>query len=138
MTFRQVIPNSTLNAVNERYQHYLVWLSPKGGVRNWLFSHTDGSEETKYKGIELESLTDIRSIPTEQRDSIKIMTEGISEEEYNYVRSILASNRIYKVTQGNQKIPVSIKYGSVKRPNQNKGYKLSFTLMFQELDTLNG
>lgn len=137
MTFRQVIPNSTINPVNEGYEHYLVWLSEGGGVRNWLFSHTDGEEMNEYKGLSIESLTDIRSIPTEKRDEVKIITRGLDADEYDYVRSILGSNRIYKVTKSNEKIPVAVKYRSQKRPNQNKDYSLSLTLHFKESDTLN-
>jgi hypothetical protein len=136
-SFRQIVPNSTLNPSNERFEHYLVWLSPSGGVRNWLFSHTDGEEDEKYDNTVIESLEDIRSVPTEQRKTVNCITKTLDPFNFEYVKSVMASNRVYKVLKNGSKIPIAVKSGSVIQGNTLKEFQLRIKFEYKESDILN-
>lgn len=131
--FRQVVPSAN----NEAYQYFLVWLSVDGGVRSWLFSHTGGVESEKYNSFSIESLDNIRSVPMMERKEVSAITGSLDGEQFDYVKSIMASNRVYQVTKAGEKIPVALKVGAVVRPNQNKEYKIKIKFIFQEANILN-
>jgi len=135
--FRQVIPNSVQNPDNERFEFYLVWLSTGGGVRNWLFSHTDGSEAEDFKSFMIEGLDNIRSVPSMERRSVTAVTISMNQESFDYVKSIMSSNRVYVVDKTGVKTPIALRAGSVSQPNQLKEFKLKIRFSFQEADILN-
>lgn len=135
--FRQVIPNSALTARNEAYEYYLIWLSPSGGVRNWMFSHTDGEEETAYDSFVIEGLTDIRSIPKQKRKTAKVIARSLTAEHFDYVSSIAESNRIYQVKKDGTRIPVAVGSIDIPRGNQLKEFSVRLELIFKEQDILN-
>ena len=135
--FRQIIPNSTVNAINERYEHLLMWLSKDGGLRQWFFSHTEGEEVEDVDSFTLESLTDIRNIPIEDRIIVDCATRFMDSNTFDYVRSIFASNRVYKVLTDGTRIPISIKPRKTKRPNQIKNFELALQFELKEEDRLN-
>ena len=136
-TFRKIVPNSSVNAINERYEHFLTWLSKDGGVRQWFFSHTDGQETEDFDGFTLESVSDIRSITTEDRIIVDCTTRFLDSDTFDYVRSIFASNRVYKVLKDGSKIPIAVKQDKARRPNQIKNFELSLQFHYKEEDTLN-
>jgi len=136
-TFRQVIPNSTQNPDNERFEFYLVWLSTGGGVRNWLFSHTDGGESDKFDAFTIEGLDNIRGVPSMERKMVNAVTKSMNKESFDYVKSIMSSNRVYRVDKTGAKIPIALRPGSVPQPNQLKEFQLKIRFSFQEADILN-
>lgn len=135
--FRQIIPNSFVNSVNERYEYYLVWLSPAGGIRSWLFSHTDGDREETFDNFMIESLTDIRSVPNEQREEVEVNTVSLDSEQFEYVKSIMSSNRVYQVFKDNTRLPIAIRTGKALRENKNKEFGVSVKFVYKEADLLN-
>ena len=135
--FRQIVPNSTINIVNEAYEVYLVWLSPGAGVRSWLFSHTDGDSERSYDLFTVESDTDIRSVPSESRKEAEVLTQSLTSEDLKYVESIMASNRVYQVFKNGTRVPVALKNGSVSRANKNKEFEIALKIVYKEDDILN-
>lgn len=135
--FRKIVPNSSENEINERYEHFLMWLSIDGGIRSHLFSHTKGSETETFKGFNIEGLTDIRSIPSENRISHKCTSRWMDSEKFDFVRSLMASNRVYKITKDNKQIPVAIKQSKIVRDNQVKNFEIKLEIILGEENTLN-
>lgn len=135
--FRKIVPNSSENAINERYEHLLMWLSKDGGIRQWMFSHTIGSERDRFKSFTIEGLTDIRNVPSEERISHKCTSRWMDSTTFDYVRSVMASNRIYKVTKSGEQIPVAIKDGTINRDNQVKNFEIRIEFMLLEENVLN-
>lgn len=129
--YRQITPS------NEPYDNYLVWLAPNGAVRNYFFSHTNGSVIESVKNYNIETLSDVRSIPEEGRFSFKIYSRFIDLETYQYVSSILFSNRIIKVLLDGTEIPVFIKAKSMKRGNKSKSFSINFEISPKEENILN-
>ena len=136
-TFRQVIPNSKWNPTNERFEYYLVWLSIGGGVRSWLFSHTDGRQAEDYENFSIEGIDDIRSVPSMQRKKVIAETFSMNQEEMIYVSSIMASNRVYQVDKTGIKTPIALKGSVVAMPNKVKEFKLKIEFSFKENNILN-
>lgn len=136
-TFRQVIPNSEQNPDNERFEYYLVWLSTGGGVRNWLFSHTEGSEVDDFKSFTIEGLDNIRSVPSMERLSVTATTMSMNQESFDYVKSVMSSNRVYVVDKTGAKTPIALRSGSLPQKNQLKEFKLKIRFSFQEANILN-
>lgn len=130
-TYRQIIPS------DKDYNIYLTWLSQTGGIRNWFFSHTDGEKLENVSNFEVETLTDIRSIPDMKRTTYVIVTRFLNSDDYDYVASILKSNRIYQVLTDGSQIPVSIKAQKIKRSNKDKSFELGFQVSLQEENILN-
>lgn len=136
-TFRKIVPDSEVRPVNERYEHFLIWLSKDGGVRQWFFSHSEGSEIEEVKGFSLESLSDIRNVPSEDRLRFRCTTQFMDSNTFDYVRSIFASNRVYKVTKAGVQIPVAIRQDRTQRPNMVKNFSISMEFEYKEEDILN-
>ena len=135
--FRKITPNSSLQSANERYQYLLAWLSPTSGVRMWYFSHTNGEQINNNKSFTIEGLNDIRNVPYESREEIQVESRYLSNIEFDYVRSIYQSNRIFQITPTGEQIPISIKQDKTEKPNQLNKYEISFTFTFKEDNTLN-
>lgn len=135
--FRQIVPNSLVRASNEDYEHFLIWLSPEGGVREWLFSHTDGRETEDFDSFAIESLSDIRSVPYEDRIEVDCITRSLTKEEFEYVKSIYKSNRAYKVLKDGTKVPIAIESGKVRKRNMIKNFEIGLTFYYREEDVLN-
>ena len=135
--FRQIVPNSIVRPSNERYEHMLVWLSVDGGVRSWFFSHTDGAEENDHDGFEIETLVDIRQVPSDDRLMVECTTRFMDSETFDYVKSIIKSNRVYKVAKDGTKTPIAVKAKTTVRPNKIKNFELSIQFMYKENDVLN-
>jgi hypothetical protein len=136
-TFRQVVPNSTINPSNVSYEHFLVWLSPNGGVRQWLFSHTEGSEEESFESYTIESLDNIRSVPSEDRVRYEVRTKSLDADTFAYVKSIMKSNRVFKVSKTGVFTPIAIRGGSIAKDNQIKEFELRIRFETKEEFILN-
>lgn len=136
-TFRKIVPDSTIRPLNERYEHFLVWLSKNGGVRQWFFSHSEGREEENYKGFVVESLTEIRNVPNEDRVIHRCMTRFMDSGTFDYVSSIFASNKVYKVTKSGEQIPIAVMPTKTRRPNQIKNFEIDLQFELKEEDILN-
>jgi hypothetical protein len=135
--FRQVISSPSQGSVKAKHRYYLCWLSPNGGVRSWLFSHTDGDQEDEYKSFMVESTDDLRAIPSEERKSVDAITVSLEDESFDYVKSILASNRVYQVFQNGTQTPIAIAKGKISRSNQSKEHIVRIQFMYEEADLLN-
>ena len=134
--FRSIIPDSERQPANERYEHFMLWMSPSAPSRQWLFSHTNGSEDTEVDGFVLENETDIRSIPVNKRISYNCTTRFLTSKEFDYVRSIFDSNRVYKVLKSGVVIPVAVEQDRTTRGNKIKGFEVSMSFSLREEKTL--
>jgi hypothetical protein len=114
-----------------------VWLSNAGGVRSWLFSHTDGSEAQDYELFTIEGLNDIRSVPMQERKEVSALTQSLESDELDYVKSIMSSNRVYQVLKNGTRIPLALNSGSVNRSNKNKEFEVSIRFTYKEENILN-
>lgn len=129
--YRQITPS------DKEYNLYLTWLSPNGGVRQWFFSHTAGETMNSVDNFTVESLTDIRSIPESSRTTYVVATRFLTADDYDYVASMLKSNRVYQVLTSGTQIPVSIKGQKLRKPNQDKSFELEFEVSLMEENILN-
>lgn len=134
--FRQVVPNSSVNTNTESFEFQLAWLAPSG-VRSWLFSHTNGEEDEQFDNFILESTTNIRSVPVMDRIMVEATTRSLDLESFNYVKSIMKSNRVYVVGKDLTKTPIAVKGGSISKPNTTKEFRVSIKFLFKEEFILN-
>ena len=135
--FRQVIPSSFWDIGNKEFQYYLVWLSNEGGVRSWLFAHTKGDQEERFDNVPVEGLSDIRSIPVEQRTEVDAMTKGLDSDTFDYVKSLMASNRVYQIGTDQTLTPVGIREGKVVRDNELKSFGVQVKFFYKRENILN-
>lgn len=135
--FRQIVPNSNQNAINERYEYLISWLSTAGGIRSWLFSHTEGDESEDYENIIIEGLNDIRNVPSEQRKEVEVNTVSLSSAQFDYVKSLMATNKAYVITKQGKQVPIAIKGRTAVRDNKNKEFEVRIKFQFKEENILN-
>lgn len=135
--FRQVVPNSSINSANLDYEFCLVWLSPLGGVRQWLFSHTKGNTSDGFNNTVIETDDNIRSIPVMEQTMIKAQTVDLDLDTFNYVKSIMSSNRVYQVSKVGVKAPIALNSGSILKDNKLKSFGVAIQFMYKENDILN-
>lgn len=137
MIFRQVIAPSTANDNYQRGEHCLVWLSTDGGIRQWLFSSSDNDEQERTRGFTIETNSSIRSIPFEKIKKFDLIAMSLDSERFDYVASILESNRIYSVSKDNELTALGIEGGRKNRSNDLKEFVIEFTVFEKEADVLN-
>lgn len=136
MIFRSIIPPSVDNSNHERLEYFLVWISPNGGVRQWLFANTENQERERVRNFTVESSSNIRSIPYEDRKTITLEAQSLDGESFDYVKSILRSNLIQRVYKDGTSIPLGIEASRTRRDNELKEFEISITVIHQEEDTL--
>jgi len=133
---RRIQPSSILSPEKEAYEYLLVWLSPFGGVRQWLFSHTDGGQEDSFGMVQVESLSDIRSVPNEEENEVEVLANTLTREDFDYITSIFKSNRVYLVSKAGVQTPVALLGGKKSKPNTLKNYSVKITFRYKEPDLL--
>ena len=134
--FRSVIAPSQENSNYERYEHFLVWLSPDGGVRQWLFANTNNQEQENTRNLTIETNSSIRSLPYEKIKSFEISAISLDSERFDYVASILDSNQIYKVSKDNELTPLGIEQGRKVRDNDLKEFTIEMSVFEMESNVL--
>lgn len=127
--FRQVIPSTNVT--------YLVWLSPYGGVRSYAFSHTENETENKHDNFIIETSTDIRSVPKEERKGKTLKTVSLEKSMFDYVKSISSSNRIWEVDKSNNLVPVAVSGQTITEESKAKDFSLKFNIIYKEDYILN-
>ena len=106
-------------------------------MRTWLFSHTDGEQEEEFDSYLVESISDIRAVPSEDRIMIDARTRSLDSESFNYVKSILKSNRVYVIGKDFSKTPIGLRPGSIARTNKLKEFEVRVRFYFKEEVLLN-
>lgn len=137
ITLRQISPSSLTTPYRERFEYLLVWISPNGGYRQWLFSHTDGKREEKFRSIIIDNNNDFRSVPNQQDITIDLMATSLNLDNINYVASIFESPRVVLVDKLGVETKVAIERGRKRLDNITKGFSVEFELMLQEPYLLN-
>jgi len=135
--FRRIEPSSIYSSFKEEYEYLLNWISPNGGVRQWLFSSTDGRRQDKFKSIVIDTDSDYRSVPNTQDITIDVSSQSLSRDRFEYVSTLLKSNRIYLVSKSGVLTPVSIMSSNKNTVRNIKDYSISFKIKLQEPDILN-
>ena len=136
-TYRKIKPSSIGSPYKGDYEYLLIWLSPFGGVRQYLFSSTDGRREDSVKYSIVDTIADFRSIPNELDIEIDLMSKSLSRESFDYVASIFESNRILLVNKDATTIPIAISRSKKRTERVIKDFEIEFTIMLQEPDLLN-
>lgn len=136
-TYVKIKPSSIRIPYKEDYEYLLMWLSPSGGVRQWFFSTTEGTKIEKIKSSVIDTIADFRSIPNDIDPVIEMFAKSFSREEFDFVTSILESNRIIIVAKDATEIPAAIKSATKKTDRIAKDYSLKFKLMLKEPDLMN-
>lgn len=134
--FRKVTPTSLNNASRVSGEFMLCWISD-ASLRQWFFSSTDGDTEDTFKNSIIETETDIRSIPTEERKEITCVTMSLDSITYDYVSSLLGSNRVYQLNKDGSKTPVAVKQGKKTKSNIEKEFIFKVVFLYKESYILN-
>lgn len=135
--FRQILPSSERDQRLEKYEYYLVWTSPFGGVRQWLFTNTDVTLNDNYKSEILETFNSIRSVPMEETNTVKLMATSLTELEFEYIKTIMQSNLVFRVAKDQSRTSVAVVSGRVRRKLMQKEYTIEVTIQFREPELLN-
>lgn len=136
-TYRKIKPSSIGNTYKGDYEYLLIWLSPNGGVRQYLFSSTDGDKLQDFKATVIDTNADFRSVPNEEDISIELTSKSMSRETFDYVASIFKSNRIILVAKDSTETPIAIKSGKKITQRMIKDFEVKFKIMEQEPDLMN-
>lgn len=136
MILRRVTPSSLELSNKEAYEYLICWYSPFGGIRQWMFSHTNGGREDAYNLNRIEGLTNIRSIPNMEENEVECNAVSLSREDLEYLRSIMQSPRHFIVKKDGSTIPIAVLNGSVKQPNQLKDLEFRLRFVYKEPDLL--
>lgn len=136
LVYRAINPTSERDSNFEKREFMLVWLSPFGGIRQYMFTSLVEVRED-YSLNTLESSESIRSIPKEEVEEISLITESLSKNDYEFVRSILQSNKVWRVLKSGEEIPVSVLSEKIRREEKQKDYSLSITIRLKENPLLN-
>lgn len=136
-TYVKIKPSSIRIPYKEDYEFLLMWLSPSGGVRQWFFSSTEGAKVEKFKSSVIDTIADFRGVPNDIDPSLEMTAKSFSREEFDFVTSILESNRIIIVAKDSTEIPAAIQSATKKTDRIAKDYRLTFQLMLKEPDLMN-
>lgn len=137
LVFRKIKPSSIETPYKEDYEYLLVWLSGGGGVRQFLFSSTNGVKEESFNASVIDTVADYRGVPNSLDTIIELFSTSLSRENYDYVSSVFNSNRIVVVNKDLSATPVAIKSAKKKTPRIVKDFDIKFKIMLQEPDLMN-
>lgn len=135
--YRKIKPSSIRNSYKEDYEHLLIWLSPSGGIRQYLFSSTEGIREENLQSSVIDTIADFRSIPNKENITIEMFSTSLNREEFDYVSSVLKSNRILLVDKDSTTTPIAIKSAKKRTARLIKDFEIKFKIMLQEPDLMN-
>lgn len=130
--FRVVYPASERDSRLIQYEYMLLWLSPSGGVRQWLFTNVNVSLNESFENTTIETLSSIRSVPNKEMTEISLVAESLSEEDYNYIKSLMQSNLVYRMDKEGGLTSVAIKSGSVNTSLKQKEYTIRINIQLKE------
>ncbi len=133
--YRKIKPSSETDSNKLVEEYFLMWVH-NGGVKQWLFSSNLEADEDSYKFTQVSVSDDFRTIPTEEENERPFLAESLSREEFNYVRSILKSPRVYKVGKDSELTPIGLLNAKIKAPRIDKDYSISFTGILKEPDLM--
>ena len=134
---RKITPSSLNSTYKGAYEYFLVWLAPNGGIRQWLFSSTDGGRKENYKSIVIDSKNSFRSVPNKKDTTILLNAKSLSKVDFDYVCSVFDSNIIHWVKPDSTHTQVAIKKGKKDLLNVVKDFSVEIEMMLQEPDLLN-
>lgn len=137
LSFRKIRLSGVEAPHKKDYEYHLMWISPDGGLRDWVFNSTDGDKEDKFKSIIIDTNSDFRSVPNSQEIIVELSTGSMTRNNFDYVASIFESPRIYLIGEFDEKITVAIKSASKETRRIQKDFSLSFNIMFKEPDLIN-
>lgn len=136
-TFRKIKPSSIGNPYKGDYEYMLMWLSPTGGIRLFLFSSSEGNETESFKSSVIDTDADFRSIPNAHNLEVDLTTKSLSRESFEYVSSIFESNRVISVGKDSSITPVAIMKAKKKTQKIIKDFTIAFTISLQEPSLMN-
>ena len=136
LVYRAINPTSTIRAQFEKREYMLVWLSQFGGVRQYMFT-SQLSRRQDYKLNVIETSESIRSVPEKEFEQIQLKTESLTEEEFFYVKSILGSNKVFRVLKSGEEIDVAVIGKKIRFDQKQKMYDFEVTIQLKEEDILN-
>ena len=89
------------------------------------------------KSSVIDTIADFRSIPNQEDITIEMFSTSLNREEFDYVSSVLKSNRILLVGKDSTTIPVAIKSAKKRTQRLIKDFEIKFKIMLQEPDLMN-
>lgn len=128
-----VMRYTIMDTLEDATEFYLTWLSESGSIRTWLFS-AQSADTNEYDKISVEQIT-FRDIPTVNNRTVTLVTRGLSENEFKYVKSIIGSNLI-KIENNGLTFECSIESDSVTFTNKQDTYDFEFDINIKPNETL--
>lgn len=114
-------------------EYYLTWISENGTFRSWLFNAVN-SNEYEYNKSTIESIR-FRDIPTQANRVVTLITKGLTLNEFNYIKSMLATNLMRVENDGNI-YECSVNSDSISYENKKDTYDFEFELNIKPINTM--
>lgn len=128
-----VLRLTVFDTLLDETEYYLTWTSETGSFRTWLFNAVN-TNEYDYDKLSIESLT-FRDIPTKANRTVTLSTRGLNANEFEYIKSMLASNLI-KVENDGIVYECSINNDSISYENKKDTYDFEFELNIKPNKTM--
>lgn len=135
--FRRVVLHSETSALVANREVLLVWISPFMGLRSWMFNHTDQETEYMHEGEVIETGISIRSIPTKEQEKRTIRTTSLELRQYDYVRSVLASNKVVQLFRDGSTRDVAVRFRDETKDGRITGFSIELEITYVQEDVLN-
>lgn len=123
---------------------YLVWRNTLGGWDHWLFSKTQTKglitedlgtfEQPEYDLATSEGSSD--SLGSTAGDSLILGADNLTTNQYDAIRELLFSPKIYQVETDSTKKKVLVKPGSFTRETRNGFHSIEFEISLPDINTV--
>ncbi len=128
-TFRKISPPN--DSANVGYM--IGWLSPGGGVRSWFFASTKNTKTTAFKYSQVTYAEGTRSFPVSKTLEVKLFTENLDRDTFQYVSSIMESDYVFLIEKTTdlykKKKLIAVKNGRVKEGGTGGFHDFAFTIV---------
>ncbi len=140
-SFKKVTLNSGGLDTSFRYEYFLGWLSPDGGVRTWFFTSPKNAKETSLKFSAVHGIDGGRSFLSSKDDVIVLEALNLNNENFDYVKSIMESNYVFIIGKGSpdnsKKTLVQLKDGKIKEGLGESLSSIKVSFILKDNFTLN-
>lgn len=89
------IPDSSIDIDNAEYEYMLGWYNADGGFYSWLFTDFIRTESVESETINAK--TNPSKIFTKSENSVQLVAEDITENQYHEISKILRTKNIWRI-----------------------------------------
>ena len=124
---------TVMDTLQDETEYYVTWISEEGSFRSWLFS-AQNTDEIEFDKISIQE-TRFREIPTQATRTVTLTTRGLNLNDFLYIKSIIASNLMRVVNNGNT-FECSVNNDSISYVNKSDTYDFEFELNIKPIETM--